>query len=42
VQQQGEDANGGTPGTEINNYNVTVQGTVLDVAYMDAETNSAN
>ncbi len=42
VQQQGEDANGGTAGTEINNYNVTVQGTVLDVAYMDAETNSAN
>ena len=35
---------GTTPpaGTEINNYNVTVQGTVLDVAYMDALTNSAN
>jgi len=29
-------------GTEINNTNITVQGTVLDVAYMDALTNSAN
>lgn len=29
-------------GSEINNVNVTVQGTVLDVAYMDALTNSAN
>jgi hypothetical protein len=29
-------------GSELNNYNFTVQGTVLDVAYMDAETNSAN
>ncbi|WP_263379901.1 hypothetical protein [Granulicella paludicola] len=29
-------------GTEINNYNITIQGTVLDVAYMDALTNSAN
>ncbi len=29
-------------GSEINNTNVTVQGTVLDVAYMDALTNSAN
>ncbi len=29
-------------GTEINNSNVTVQGTVLDVAYMDALTNAAN
>jgi hypothetical protein len=34
--------NGGPPGTEINNIDVTVQGTVLDVAYMDAETNLAN
>jgi hypothetical protein len=29
-------------GTEINNTNITIQGTVLDVAYMDALTNSAN
>jgi hypothetical protein len=29
-------------GSEIDNYNITVQGTVLDVAYIDAETNSAN
>ena len=29
-------------GSEINNANVTVQGTVLDVAYMDALTNAAN
>ncbi|MEO6924249.1 MAG: hypothetical protein ABI142_10520 [Bryocella sp.] len=29
-------------GYEIDNYNVTLQGTVLDVAYMDAESNSAN
>jgi hypothetical protein len=29
-------------GSERNNYNITVQGTVLDVAYMDALTNSAN
>ena len=37
-------AHGTTPaaGTEINNTNVTVQGTVLDVAYMDALTNTAN
>ncbi|MBW4039532.1 MAG: hypothetical protein HIU91_11785 [Acidobacteria bacterium] len=40
--QQGENANGGTPGSEIDNINVTVQGTVLDVAYIDAESNSAN
>ncbi|MES2394292.1 MAG: hypothetical protein V4555_21855 [Acidobacteriota bacterium] len=35
---------GQTPaaGTEIDNSNVTVQGTVLDVAYMDATTNSVN
>ena len=32
----------GPAGTEINNANITIQGTVLDVAYMDAETNSAN
>ncbi|MBS1814267.1 MAG: hypothetical protein JSS87_05280 [Acidobacteria bacterium] len=29
-------------GSEINNYNVTVQGTALDVAYPDAATNAAN
>jgi len=29
-------------GSEINNYYVTIQGTVLDVAYMDAESNSAD
>jgi hypothetical protein len=32
----------GPAGSEIDNFNVTVQGTVLDVAYIDAETNSAN
>jgi hypothetical protein len=37
-------ARGTTPaaGSELNNFNFTVQGTVLDVAYMDALTNSAN
>ncbi len=29
-------------GSEINNTNITIQGTALDVAYMDALTNSAN
>ncbi len=29
-------------GTEINNYYITVQGTALDVAYIDALTNSAD
>ena len=29
-------------GSEINNFNITLQGTVLDVAYIDALTNSAN
>ncbi len=29
-------------GSEINNTNVTIQGNVLDVAYMDAQTNAAN
>lgn len=33
---------GTSDGFEINNYNITIQGTVLDVAYIDAETNSAN
>jgi hypothetical protein len=40
VETQAEDANGGAPGSEIDNINVTVQGTVFDVAYMDAETDS--
>ena len=31
-----------TDGSEINNYLITVQGTALDVAYMDAVTNDAN
>lgn len=31
-----------TDGSEINNINITIQGTVFDVAYMDALTNSAN
>ena len=37
-------AHGTTPaaGTEIDNTNITVQGTVLDVAYLDALTNQAN
>ena len=40
----GDPAVGTTPaaGSEINNSNITIQGTVLDVAYMDALTNSAN
>jgi hypothetical protein len=29
-------------GSEINNFYITVQGTALDVAYMDAQTNAAN
>jgi hypothetical protein len=29
-------------GSEINNFNITVQGTVLDVAFMDATTNAVN
>lgn len=42
AESQGENFNGGPAGSEVDNYNITVQGTVLDVAYMDAETNSAN
>jgi hypothetical protein len=42
VETQSEDQNGGAPGFEIDNINITVQGTVFDVAYMDAETNSAD
>ncbi len=41
-ESQSEDVNGGAPGSEINNVNITVQGTVFDVAYMDAVTNSAD
>jgi len=35
---------GTTPaaGTEINNKNITVQGTALDVAYLDAVTDADN
>jgi hypothetical protein len=40
VETQQIDANGGPAGSEINNINMTVQGTVFDVAYMDAETDS--
>jgi hypothetical protein len=42
IENYDQDANGGPPGSEINNFNITVQGTVNDVAYMDALTNSAN
>ena len=42
VETQSEDQNGGTPGLEIDNINMTVQGTVFDVAYMDAETDTAD
>jgi hypothetical protein len=42
VETQEEDENGGPAGSEIDNTNVTVQGTVLDVAYMDAESDSAD
>jgi hypothetical protein len=34
--------NGGPAGSEIPNFNITVQGTVFDVAYMDAESNASN
>jgi hypothetical protein len=37
-----QDGNGGPAGSEINNIDLTVQGTVYDVAYMDAESNSAD
>ena len=42
INQGDQDPNGGAPGSEINNINMTVQGTVFDVAYMDAQSNSAN
>jgi hypothetical protein len=29
-------------GSEINNAQITIQGTALDVAFMDAATNAAN
>ena len=40
----GDPAVGTTPaaGSELDNSNITIQGTVLDVAYMDALTNAAN
>ncbi len=44
ITDSNDPAHGTTPaaGTEINNTNITVQGTVLDVAYLDALTNQAN
>ena len=44
ITDPNDPATGTTPaaGTELNNSNLTIQGTVLDVAYMDALTNSAN
>jgi hypothetical protein len=42
AESQEEDANGGPAGSEIDNINVTVQGTVFDVAYIDAETDTAD
>ena len=44
ITANNDPAQGTTPaaGTELNNFNITVQGTALDVAYMDALTNAAN
>ncbi|HEX4154688.1 MAG TPA: hypothetical protein VHY48_03660 [Acidobacteriaceae bacterium] len=44
ITHQSDPAVGTTPaaGSELNNANFTIQGTVNDVAYMDALTNSAN
>jgi hypothetical protein len=44
ISDQNDPSYGQTPaaGTEVNNTNVTVQGTVLDVAFPDATTNSAD
>jgi hypothetical protein len=44
ITDQFEPGFGTTPaaGFELNNYNFTVQGTVLDMAYMDATTNATN
>ena len=40
AESQYANVNGGAPGSEIDNYNITIQGNVYDVAYMDAYTNS--
>jgi len=42
IQDANGNMNGGPAGLEIDNINLTVQGTVFDVAYMDAQSNSAN
>jgi hypothetical protein len=44
ITAENDPAIGTTPaaGSEMSNSNITIQGTVLDVAYMDALTNSAN
>jgi hypothetical protein len=44
ITDSNDPAVGTTPaaGFELNNSNLTIQGTVLDVAYMDALTNAAN
>ncbi|HEY5213864.1 MAG TPA: hypothetical protein VIJ38_12680 [Acidobacteriaceae bacterium] len=42
IQDSNGNVNGGPAGSEIDNINLTVQGTVYDVAYMDAQSNSAN
>lgn len=44
ITDSNDPAVGTTPaaGSELNNSNLTIQGTVLDVAYMDALTNAAN
>lgn len=44
ITDSNDPAVGTTPaaGSELNNSNITIQGTVLDVAYMDALTNAAN
>ncbi len=39
---QGTKATGYSAGSELSNYDVTVQGTAYDVAYMDAPSNAAN
>lgn len=44
ITDSNDPAVGTTPaaGSELNNSNITIQGTVLDVAYMDALTNASN
>lgn len=44
ITHENDPAVGTTPaaGSELDNFNLTIQGTVLDVAYMDASTNSSN